>query len=641
MSEILSKYGLAPDPDEHPASPNAETLSKYGLTLDPDEHPASGKRMVGTRELEDKETDPNAKRSPNPPAKSMLQSVHEAIDPSTVVPAVVGQYARNTGDYAASAGRAIGQGFEDFSQGRPASGVGNVGLGALSGVLSPVAGGVKTFVDDPLTQITGNPQFGERAAMMFPLKVGAPATQTVLHNAHPTTRALDEVINIAGPQNVPSMVQRMESNPRLRPIDTSDQLRMAGQGLIASPRSAEASKTLTENMRSSAAGARDAVRGTYDEAMGAPPNLFEEYQKLEAKAKAIGQSKIAPPIIASKPVDTSGVLADIDKALNPTAIKMTPGTTITPTPLQQKLMDVRRDLATDTEVLTDAGRLHELQSSLRREAEDLLTSATGADRKLGRELMNYRNKLVDAIDKSAPGYKEGLKAYKDQKDIERAFEFGRDALVNGKDLKHDPSYMEQWVKSKDRTPEELAAARLGARQAVESKMGSIKASALDPARSGTDVPQIEFNKKKLEHLFGKEDTDKMFQHLMDERDIAMTNNRSLGNSKTAETRAYQQMLEPRDIVRPTSQLPAWATAMGMGAGALTSPTVGALVGGTMLGARGAKSMYDWMARNAEIKRNASIADIITSNNPEIRSMLLSAAQKAGQRNKLQNLIAPP
>jgi hypothetical protein len=476
MSEILNKYGLSPDPDEHPAKDSSETLSKYGLSIDPDEHPASNKRMIGNREMAGWETDPAASKPANPPVKSAFDRVHEAVDPITVVPAVAKEFVRNTGEYASSAGNMISRGFEDVSQGRPASGVGNIGMGALAGLLSPVAGGVKTFVEDPLTKITGNPQFGERAALLFPINTGAPAARTALHNVHPTTKAADEVARIVGPENMPSVLQRLESNSRLRPIDTSDQLRMAGQGLIASPNSPGASKTLTESMRSSAAGARDAVRGTYDEAMGAPPNLFEEYQKLENKARSIGRSKIAPPLIAAGPVDTSGVIKAMDDIIKPGVQALAAGAPKFPSKLQNELQEWRAELHDGNSMLTNADKLHSVQSEMRRRAEEL--SMNPETRRLGRQLYDYRAKLVDAIDAAAPGYREGLKSYKDQKDIEKAFEFGRDVLQNGKDLKTDPSYLEKWVNHKDRTPEELAAARLGARQAIEQKMGSIKQSAL-------------------------------------------------------------------------------------------------------------------------------------------------------------------
>lgn len=636
--DILKFLGIKPDDKEHPA--DAETLSFLGLKPVKDDHPAyvPGEQPSGSRVP----TPGEMTGRPNEPVKTGLQKVHEAIDPFTVVPAAISDIAGNIRDNAVSSANMAAEGLGDIGKGQSATGVGKAALGTLGVPLSLVTGPVKSG-ENLLRDITGNPDFASKAALMFPLNVGGPAVRTAAHNVHPTTKAADFIAGKVGPENMPNFLSRLESNPRLRPIDVNDQVRMSGQGLVAGEHSPMASRTLTESMRSSAAGARDAVKGTYNETMGAPPDAWEELTRLQNKAKSVGQAKIAPPLIIAKPVDTSAVISDIDKALNPTAVRMTPGTTITPTPLQQELTGIRQKLASgDKEVLTDADRLHDIQSELRRRAEDLKSSGSGSDRVLGRELMDYRNKLVDAIDKSAPGYKDGLKAYRDQKDIERAFQMGQDLLVNSKDPKTAPGFLKDWMASKNRTPEELEAARTGARQAIEQKMGSIKQSGLDPARSGTDVPQIEFNRQKIEHLFGKENTEKMFKHLMDERDIALTNNRGLGNSKTAETLLAAKELTPRDIHKPTSQLPAWATALGLGGMALSSsPTVGGVVGASVLGARGAKSAYDWMARRGEVNRNNALAEIMTRNDPETRALLSIAAQRVGQRNKLNNLMVPP
>lgn len=45
--DTLTRYGLEPDPDEHPAAAAAPTLKKYGLEPDPDEHPANTGAGVG------------------------------------------------------------------------------------------------------------------------------------------------------------------------------------------------------------------------------------------------------------------------------------------------------------------------------------------------------------------------------------------------------------------------------------------------------------------------------------------------------------------------------------------------------------------------------------------------------------------
>jgi len=73
---------------------------------------------------------------------------------------------------------------------------------------------------------------------------------------------------------------------------------------------------------------------------------------------------------------------------------------------QRRLVELRDDLhgGRDEQVamLRPVGGeqgLHEIQSNLRAEAQNLLSSSSGADRVLGGTLMDWRNKLVAAIDK--------------------------------------------------------------------------------------------------------------------------------------------------------------------------------------------------------------------------------------------------
>lgn len=631
--DILKFLGIEPDDKEHPA--DTEILSFLGLKPVKEDHPAY--KPDPPLGMEDPEA--RTKAGSSAPPKSTLQKVHEAIDPSTALPAAAADIGKNIWDSAVGGAQMAGRGISHLRD-QPATGVGELGVGTLGMGLSPLTGMVKSG-ENALASVTGNPDFADKAALMFPINMGGPALRTAAHNVHPTTKAADFIAEKVGPDYMPELLDRLRGNPRLRPIDANDQLRMSGQGLVASDHSPVASRALTESMRNSAAGARDSVKGTYDEAMGKPPNLFDEYTKLENQAQTIGKTKIQPVLDAAKPIDTTPVIADMDKVIKPGAQAVVPGEPKFQSKLQAELQEWKAELTDSSgSMLTDPQKLHDVQADMRRRAEEL--SMNPETRRLGRQLYEYREKLKDAIEKSAPGYRAGLEKYKDQKDIEQAFHFGRDVLKNTDDLKSDPSYLAQWVKHKDRTPEELDAARLGARQAIEKKMGSIKQSALDPARSGTDVPQVEFNRQKIETLFGKENTDKMFKHLQDERDIALTNNRGLGNSKTAETLLAARELQPRAVDKPHSNLPGWALSLGAGAGALSgNPTLGAIAGGSLLAARGAKSGYDWIARRGEVSRNNSIADLLTRNDPEALAALTTAAQRIQRRNKLGHLLAPP
>lgn len=641
MSDTLKALGIEPDADEHPA--NTAVLDQLGLKPDQDEHPSSqAPVMIGDRILVERARTPGKENvGGGVPSTSALQRVHEAIDPLTVIPAWASRTGEAIGEHASAGVGLARRGLQDITENRPATGVGRVVMGGLGAASSPLTGAVQSTVEEPLAQLTGNPQFAERAAMLMPMNVGGPVAKTATYSMRPSTKALDLVAE----RMTPEALARLQENPRLRPMDVSKGVRDLGVGIAKDTSQPNAMGHVVSSMENSAATAKDAVRGTYDSSMGKPPpNLFEEYQRLQNQSREVGKTKIQPALDAAGPVDTSKVIDNIDKVLKPGVQSVaSPGVPFQ-TRLQSELQEWKQELFKDGSMLTDPHRLHEVQSELRRYAEELSMSLNGTDKRLGRQLYDVRNQIVGAIDKSAPGYKAGLEAYKDSKDIDKAFEFGRDVLKNTSDLKTDPSYLEQWVKHKDRSPEELAAAKLGARQAVEGKMSSIKSSGLDPGRSGTDVPQVDFNRKKLEHLFGKEATDKMFKHLQDERDIAVTNSRGLSNSTTAEAQAAQAALKPREISPAHAGVPDWLRAIGggLGVGAVSgSPTIGAIAGSGLLGARAVKTGYDWIGHQRDLARNASLAQLISRNDPETIAKLATAMQRVGSRNKLSNLLAPP
>ncbi len=68
----------------------------------------------------------------------------------------------------------------DFRENRPASAVGNAALGALQYVSSPITGVTKTLVEEPVKNLTGSKEAGERAGLVssFALPV-APAGKAI------------------------------------------------------------------------------------------------------------------------------------------------------------------------------------------------------------------------------------------------------------------------------------------------------------------------------------------------------------------------------------------------------------------------------------------------------------------------------
>ncbi len=355
--------------------------------------------------------------------------------------------------------------------------------------------------------------------------------------ASPSSRAVQTIVDAIGPEKIPQVVERLKSNPRLTLMDVDPNVQIISQGLAAKP--GQPRNILDEVVRGRSDTKLDAVTGAIDEALGVPVNVLDKVNSLKGQIKSVGK-EINPIVAEAGPVDISPVIASIDAKLKPGVNSVISAGEPLPLGDIEKTLEKVKGFITDGKSLrTDAQSLHTFQSALRAKAEDLLSSSTGADRQLGRALMDVRNQVVNAIDVASPQikqadgtsigtYKSALAKYRDANDIEDAFKKGglvtKNRLGN---LEDDPSYWDKWIKQA--SPQELEAAREGARLAIAQQMGAVT----NAARKGIDIPQVEFNREKLKLLFGEKEVETMFKKLMDEKAIADTNSKLFQNSQTA------------------------------------------------------------------------------------------------------------
>lgn len=439
-------------------------------------------------------------------------------------------------------------------------------------------------------------------------------TTAAIENIAPYPRSVNKLIEHIGPENVPDAVNRLQGNPRLRLMDVAPVVGTTAQGLI-DPALPAAQRALTTSVKDSLRGAKPSVEEAYNETMGARPGVVKLLDDMKQKAADAGTNIINPAIKGAKPVDTSGVISHIDEILKPAVAGLKIGdTNIAPSALQERLARIKQQLTDGDSVLTDPNKLHKIQSDLRAEAYNLSSSASGSERTLGKQLYEVRNGLVDAIDAASGGkYKPGLDRYRDAKQVEEAFDkganFGKQS-TGAKGVREDhPEIYAQELKAM--SPEELTAHKLGVRLAIDQTMNGYKFG----ARRGTDIGEVPFKRDKLAQLFGKDEADKLFRRLQDERDIASTNSKILQGSKTAETRAAQESMKPREVkpldIKPSlaALLPAAAVEYGSTLAGLPPGVGGALaVGAGVVG--GAARKLSQVAKNRlDIGMNNSYAKL--------------------------------
>lgn len=556
----------------------------------------------------------------NPRSQALIEGIRNL--PSNVGKSVAKDFKEGT--------ETVGEGVSDILSNKPASGVGKVGLGALSTLVAPITGTSKEVIAKPIAEITGNKKAGEIAEIALtsglPIVKAGKATIAAL----PKNKALSTLVEHIGPENAGAVAKAMRENPRLTPADLSPRVKQDVQSLFVNdgPHINYLSDRVTER----AAGAKGAVEGAIDSSLGSTVNAVDKVNELKQNIRDVGSQKIQPAIEKAGPVDVTPVVKNIDDVLNPGVNSVISNETQLASPEVNKQLElIRQYLTDDKSMRSDPAQLHQIQSALRSKAEAMLSSSSGQDRQIGNALMKVRNGIVDAIDSSTTGgYKKALSDYRDEFHIQDAFEHGHDAIItNSKAINNRPEFFKQWVKNA--SPEELNAAKEGARIAIDTQINGFKHA----ARRGTDVGEVEFNRQRIEALFGKEEADKLFTTLKHEREIADTNNKVIQGSQTAmrnSSKADFAMPTKGDVGR--NLLPA---AIVEGASILGSGTPG-IGTAVYMGMKGATAAKDAIATKVAREKNARYSEYAMPVEGPKREELIAALEAAANRPVKKSIV---
>jgi hypothetical protein len=527
-------------------------------------------------------------------------------------------------DAAVSGAELAGQGITDFRSGNKLKGIGEVGLGGLAAVTSPVSGGLKAAVEEPVTQITGNPNIGERASFVAGALVPAVPSARVISKAIPKNSAFRTLVESIGEENVPSLVREMKSNPRLTPADLSPKVMQDTQHLftVDGPHINKLARA-TENRANTA---KDAVLDIYDTSAGPSVDLVQKINDLAQASKNVGAKEINPALVNAGPVDISRSLQAIDDVLKPGVLKV--GDSVPLTSVKKELQGIQKNLRASKEY--NASDLHSFQSGLRRTAESLLRSADGSSKEVGRALMEVRNNLVNDIDKASGGkYKPALSKYRDEMHISDAFKEGYQGIFSSsKSMENTPSFTRQWFNGL--TDAEKQAAREGARASIATEIGVAK----NPALAGEALSRSDFNREKLRILFGEKEANQLITRLEHERKIADTNNKLVHGSQTAMRNASKEAFDLPKPSDPNRFLPP-VIAEGVSLAATGTPLLGA---SAYYGARGASKLKDAIQGKLQREHNARYVNMALPTNEPDRQTLIRSLEAVANRPVKQSLL---
>ena len=534
-------------------------------------------------------------------------------------------------------------GADDWQSSHPYKGLGKVALGTLMRVASPMSGIIEGGIGTPVADITGNKEIGERAAFVagsaLPVVPGAGAVVKAI----PKNKALATLVENIGRENLPSVVAAMKANPRLNPADLSPRVLQDTQHLFTQegPQIEYLAKASAERM----AGRKDAIEAAYDASGGIPQDLAKKVSDLAEASKKVGQEKINPAIAGAGPVNVKPVIDSIDAILKPGVMSVvSEGSTLALPQVKQALAEARKLLTNGKETRTGAQDLHEIQKSLRRQSYNLMKSSNAGEREVGNALLNVRNKIVEAIDEASPNktYKPALESYRDEMHIADAFRKGHDDIfTSSKKIENDPSFVKKWFDGL--SDSEKQAAKEGARAAIYSEMGAAKNAAL----AGESVARSDFNKAKMEILFGKEEATKLLDKLDAERAIANTHNKVVEGSQTAMRMASKSQFAlptKSDAVRAGLPIAIAEGANAMVGGYPIIPTLG------LAAAKGVASTRDAVKSALARNHNAQYAKYALPTEGPSRDELIRAleAQIPGPKpsllargsNALSRIVAP-
>jgi len=459
---------------------------------------------------------------------------------------------------------------------------------------------------------------------------------------------LSALVQDIGPENLPTVVAKLKADPTIAPADLSDSVRQGVQKLYGNVEGPHVNY-LGDVTRQRTANAAADLEQHMNANLGTVIDPVKKLDELKTNISKVGSQIINPVLAKTKPVDITDVVNYIDQRTKPFGI--TPSAKSAELPLsdaaQKELVGIRDLLSNDKSQLTDPNQLHKLQSAMRVEAETLIKHG-GQDARAGYAISNLRQKVIDAIDASGetPGaYREALGKYRDANDVDRAFEHGHDAIMkNGRNLEDRPEFFEKWVKDAD--PNELQAAREGARIAYDTQMNGFKHA----ARRGTDIGDVDFNRRRMSALFGAEEEANMFNAFQAAKNKADTNSKLIQGSQTQMRNVQNSRFEPynpkKDEGGPLRTLvnfaipaaaEAGSTFFGAPIGVGTALGIGGLIG-SKVASKVAGAAKTKVIKSLENERNLAYSKYALPNTPEARADLIQKLDAIASSPPKQSIL---
>jgi hypothetical protein len=304
---------------------------------------SSQKQMIGNREIATGELTLQHTPGDNLPYYQAQPKVSEfqerTLNPLLNLPfgiaQVAGDYGNRLKELSGQNASVVGEGIKDISQNNAATGALKIGLGALGYMYSPLGA-----IDKPIENMTGNKNAGDVASMVVP---GTPLGK-LANSARPTVSALTDIVKDIGKENLPQVVQRLESNPKLTLMDVAPTVRGNAAGLATDPANAPAMNALNAFQGTRMAGHGADTTNIFEDALGPTPNMAKTIDAIKQRSADVGKQMIEPALENAAPIPVKSLTGPLDRMIaSPEAIAgETPRIPLDPT--QTRLMQLRNKI---------------------------------------------------------------------------------------------------------------------------------------------------------------------------------------------------------------------------------------------------------------------------------------------------------
>lgn len=386
----------------------------------------------------------------------------------------------------------------------------------------------------------------------FPRVGGVALAEKGMTKVAPSTRAVNQLVDTVGAENVPEAVAALQSNPRLTLADVSNGIRIRTQGLMAGG-TPDVQNLISGAIKDRAGSRLDATNTAFTDAMGPTPDVTKMISGLKQRAEqAVNDhaksTEAAFDRVMGPSTDPYTVLQATMKKRSEEAQPLYEKALDRPVAwddrLQQFIDDpiVKSGIAKGVTIqrleslaenksfnpndfaikgFNEAGdpimgatpnmrTLNVVKKGLDAMVDESKDSVTGKLSEYGRAVDKVRSAFLQKLDDINPDYKAARQAWAGPSQTQDAYNRGLNIFQNkggSTGVNSTPEALSSWFNNASKSEQD--AVKIGARAALNHQMKTVG----DPSAKAASLLNKDVNQSKFATLFGKGNADSLTKQL--------------------------------------------------------------------------------------------------------------------------------